>query len=90
MTAAGRARLHQATYHEKNRDKLATGEATRRVRMYKRKFGSEAYAAYEQVQWQRRRNAQDRRDAKAIKAGFYPRGLPNLHGLETLEPDTES
>ncbi|KAJ7031436.1 hypothetical protein C8F04DRAFT_1262792 [Mycena alexandri] len=85
MAAAERARGHQATYREKNRDDLRTCEATCRVLLYKRKFGPDAYAAYEEVQERRKRNAQARRNAKALKAGFYPRGLPDLDSLETFD-----
>ncbi|KAJ7044909.1 hypothetical protein C8F04DRAFT_1174651 [Mycena alexandri] len=69
MAAAERARLHQATYREKNREELRDWEATRRVQ-----FGVEAYKAYEKQQSQRKRNAQERRIAKAIKAGYLPVG----------------
>ncbi|KAJ7661878.1 hypothetical protein DFH06DRAFT_1325201 [Mycena polygramma] len=59
VAAAERAREHQAAYRE--RSDLRDHEALRRLRLYEKKFGVKAYAAYLK---KRRRN----RIAKAAKA----------------------
>ncbi|KAJ7149499.1 hypothetical protein C8R43DRAFT_951972 [Mycena crocata] len=67
--AAQRARVHQATYREKNRADLRVWEAQRRLELYRRRFGNEAYTEYLQLRRDRRRRA---RNLQGVQEGLPP------------------
>ncbi|KAJ7080882.1 hypothetical protein C8R43DRAFT_1143053 [Mycena crocata] len=75
--AAERARLHQAAYREssanRHRNDLRLWEAQRRVEMYKKRFGPEAYHAYAKLKRDRKRRA---REKKRAKEGYYDEQQP--------------
>ncbi|KAJ7849477.1 hypothetical protein B0H13DRAFT_2361227 [Mycena leptocephala] len=63
--AAARAREHQATYRERNRNTLRKTAAHRRLKLYWDKFGPAAYEAYEKkCRDAKRRAIQRKRDRR--------------------------
>ncbi|KAJ6561832.1 hypothetical protein B0H19DRAFT_1068555 [Mycena capillaripes] len=82
-TAAARARVHQATYHENHRDELRKWEAERRIETYKKKYGPEAYAAYVKQKHERKRLARQKRRAKEAYVEYVDRNgniIDNAYG----------
>ncbi|KAJ7078532.1 hypothetical protein C8R43DRAFT_1143389 [Mycena crocata] len=58
---AAQARVHQATYREKNHADLRVWEAQRRREVYKARYGTEAYTQYIHLRWERKRRAREKR-----------------------------